>query len=469
MKVRMYCQGLGDCFLLSFPGGGRNIYILVDCGVFMGTPGAKEMMVQIAQDIQQTTQGHLDAVVVTHEHWDHLSGFNQAKQIFDNMTIGEVWFAWTEKPDDEFALSLRKDREERANKLRLAVEQWQNAGLHPETSERVSSILDFFGAPAGVSNQLTTREALNYLSARDDASKRYLEPGETFNLKGVENVRVFVLGPPRDEKLLRKSDPTKRGRETYDEPLASSLERSFFAAVSRARGIDDPIEDVLSDPFDKYFRIPIAEAQKQDFFIKRYGFYTDDTVDTGEWRRIDNDWLVVAGDLALNLDSDTNNTSLVLAFELEEEGKVMLFAADAQVGNWLSWKSLNWTIKGAKGERNINIDDLLARTVLYKVGHHGSHNATLRDEGLEKMKSKDLMTMIPVDQVMAQKKKFLMPFPALLNRLEEKCSGRIMRIDQGLADAQTLKLKGLDTNQRNSFLKAVKKETLFIEVDLNAL
>ncbi|MCX6575312.1 MAG: MBL fold metallo-hydrolase, partial [Candidatus Aminicenantes bacterium] len=177
MKVRMYCQGLGDCFLLSFPGGGRNIYILVDCGVFMGTASAKEMMEQIAQDIQQTTQGHLDAVVVTHEHWDHLSGFNQAKQIFDNMTIGEVWFAWTEKPDDEFALKLRKDREERANKLRLAVEQWQNAGLHPETSERVSSILDFFGAPVGVSNQLTTRDALNYLSARDDASKRYLEPG----------------------------------------------------------------------------------------------------------------------------------------------------------------------------------------------------------------------------------------------------------------------------------------------------
>ena len=37
---------------------------------------------------------------------------------------------------------------------------------------------------------------------------------------------------------------------------------------------------------------------------------------------------------------ETNNTSLALAFELIEKGrvgKVLLFPADAQVGNWLSW------------------------------------------------------------------------------------------------------------------------------------
>ena len=27
--------------------------------------------------------------------------------------------------------------------------------------------------------------------------------------------------------------------------------------------------------------------------------------------------------------------------------------------------------------------DLLHRTIFYKVGHHGSHNATLRERGLE--------------------------------------------------------------------------------------
>jgi hypothetical protein len=55
--------------------------------------------------------------------------------------------------------------------------------------------------------------------------------------------------------------------------------------------------------------------------------------DHAEWRRIDHDWLASAGQLALDLNSYTNNTSLVLAFELGPRGKVLLFAADAQRGN----------------------------------------------------------------------------------------------------------------------------------------
>jgi hypothetical protein len=36
------------------------------------------------------------------------------------------------------------------------------------------------------------------------------------------------------------------------------------------------------------------------------------------WRRIDHDWLGVSADLAMQLDDRTNNTSLVLAFELTD-------------------------------------------------------------------------------------------------------------------------------------------------------
>ena len=65
--------------------------------------------------------------------------------------------------------------------------------------------------------------------------------------------------------------------------------------------------------------------------------------------------------LAMQLDHDTNNTSLVLAFELgpkKEGGPVLLFAADAQVGNWLSWQNVTWTFDG----RTITGPDLLKRT-----------------------------------------------------------------------------------------------------------
>ena len=39
------------------------------------------------------------------------------------------------------------------------------------------------------------------------------------------------------------------------------------------------------------------------------------------WRRIDDDWLSAFGQLALDLDNDTNNTSLVLAFEFAEDAR----------------------------------------------------------------------------------------------------------------------------------------------------
>jgi hypothetical protein len=83
--------------------------------------------------------------------------------------------------------------------------------------------------------------------------------------------------------------------------------------------------------------------------------------------------LSTAAELALALDSATNNTSLVLAIELVDSEKVLLFPADAQVGNWLSWETLRF-----EGEKPVIGPDLLARTAFYKVGHHGSHNATLK-------------------------------------------------------------------------------------------
>ena len=76
--------------------------------------------------------------------------------------------------------------------------------------------------------------------------------------------------------------------------------------------------------------------------------------------------------------------------------------------------------------------DLLARTVLYKVGHHGSHNATLRDLGLELMTSRELTAMLPVDRPTAKKMDWKMPFPTLYRRLREKTAGRILDLETGL-------------------------------------
>jgi hypothetical protein len=110
----------------------------------------------------------------------------------------------------------------------------------------------------------------------------------------------------------------------------------------------------------------------------------------------------------------------------------LLFPGDAQVGNWLSWHNLSWSMKDGAETKAVSINDLFARTVFYKVGHHGSHNATLEDQGLELMSSDELAAMMPVSREMANKMDWRMPFGTLYRRLQEKTKGRILDRDYGV-------------------------------------
>ena len=100
--------------------------------------------------------------------------------------------------------------------------------------------------------------------------------------------------------------------------------------------------------------------------------------------------------------------------------------ADAQVGNWLSWHDLAWTVDG----KPVTAADLLARTVHYKVGHHGSENATLKAKGLELMGHEDLVAFVPTSEADAKKVGWgAMPFPAILDELARRTRRRVVRAD----------------------------------------
>ncbi|HET6546924.1 MAG TPA: hypothetical protein VFG79_00615 [Solirubrobacter sp.] len=403
VRVRMYRQGLGDCFLLTFSrADGSSWQVLIDCGALKGTPDVTARMEAVAADIRDATGGHIDVLVATHEHWDHLSGFLQASDVFETLTIGEVWVAWTEDPDDDLANELRGRRQQARRALRQALQGLAGTA----EAEQIEALLDFEG-DIGADGHATTRDALDWVKGR--GSLRFLRPGERAPA-AVAGVNAYVLGPPHDRTQIKRSDPTASGREVYELGGTAGDDRGFYAAVGALETDDER-------PFDRFFCVPEAEAGA---FAGEY---------LGEaWRRIDRDWLGVATRLALQLNSDTNNTSLVLAFELGDGGPVLLFPGDAQVGNWLSWGALTWPRTDGSVVRS---DDLLARTVLYKVGHHGSHNATLRERGLELMTSPDLVAMIPVDRETARKKGWAMPFPPLFDRLTEKTRGRILDAEQG--------------------------------------
>jgi hypothetical protein len=122
---------------------------------------------------------------------------------------------------------------------------------------------------------------------------------------------------------------------------------------------------------------------------------------------------------------------------LVEDRRVLLFPADAQLGNWLSWQKLAFKVRQPNGEvEDVTAADLLGRAVFYKVGHHASHNGTASAQGLELMASEELIAAIPVDRAVAIKKSppWWMPAEALYKRLLEKTRGRVLRSDLGWPD-----------------------------------
>jgi beta-lactamase superfamily II metal-dependent hydrolase len=427
MRIRMYKQGLGDCFLLTFPKtGGGEAHVLIDCGVLQGTGDARQKMRDVAENIKQVTGGQLDVVIVTHEHWDHLAGFAYAQDIFAEMKVREVWVAWTEDPTDKLANKLAGRR---AQALKAVEKSARKLADRTETSAtrmgtRLTSLLQFYGG-LGATGRMTTAGAFRSVKSMVD-QPRYCRPDDApFSIKDVPGVRVYALGPPRDEALLKKSNPSKTNPEVYTLLGASNFHHSFMAAI----GAPDGVSENDAQPFSRWFEMRKGEADLSPFLAAHYSAQDS-------WRRIDHDWMGVAEVLALNLDSDTNNTCLVLAFELTDSGRVLLFPGDAQVGNWLSWQGLSWTVKEGGSQKVVTTNELLARTVLYKVGHHGSHNATLREKGLELMTSPQLASMISVDRETAHRQVpvWKMPFPALLSSLKEKTRGRIMEADLGLIE-----------------------------------
>lgn len=436
VRVRMYSQGLGDCFLITATTGGVERHALIDCGVLLGTPDATARMREVAQDVLTTTGGHLDVLAATHEHWDHVGGFTLARDLLARLSVGEVWLAWTENPSDPAAGDLKSATARGVRAATAAATALRDA--NGDHADRLFGVLEFFGAAAvpggaspggaspgsavpggaspGSAGGGTTHAALEWVRGRS-TTVRYLRPGQTVAALGLQ---VYVLGPPTDRRYIRMSDPTAAAN-VYTISGIGEDEGFLAAAEALETGEESPMQ-----PFDTFFRVD-EEAAATAFPLIGAEYRDPDQA----WRRVDHDWLGAADVLALNLDSNTNNTSLVLAFETGD-GQFLLFPGDAQVGNWLSWQTVTWTTPSGQ----LTAPEVLARTRLYKVGHHGSHNATLRDKGLELMTSGDLVAMLPVNRETARKQRWNMPLPGLLARLEEKTKGRVLDAETGLAQVK---------------------------------
>ena len=456
VTVRHYCQGIGDCHLLRFPKpDGRAYWMLIDCGVHSSVSGGPDTMARIVADIAEVTDRHLDVVVVTHEHTDHLSGFLTEAGAFAGFTVGEVWMAWTENPADPQARELDTYKQQALSALQMTSQRLDRAAQMSAHLSAVRTGLDaLLGFSFGAKGD-RVRAARDAATSLAKGRIRYLEPTDPPIMPPqLPDLRIYVLGPPRDARLLGLTD---RSSETYGAafgfgwPVARALSGAFAAGCAEsggtadqaapfdsnlgtdfahlaASGAVDPPADVPSDiaafARDRYFSA--ASTAGPAVRARRRTKTTDPNAQDQSWRRIDLDWLGAGADLAMQLDNRTNNTSLVLAFEFTDTQRVLLFAADAQVGNWLSWQDRHWLVDG----HAVTGPDLMARTVYYKVGHHGSHNATPEEKGLEMMTNKDLSAFIPTNETDARKLGWgQMPFGPVMRALDRQCHGRVIRAD----------------------------------------
>jgi len=263
----------------------------------------------------------------------------------------------------------------------------------------------------------TTDRALDVL--RSMGTVRYFSPGMIFDLPGIYNggVKVYVLGPPRNYKQIKDTKPG--AGESYDQHLTDIgfMAESFLKTLQG----EGEVRDERNYPFNRSFKTSFDQVKPAHKDLI-------DSYHNQQWQNIDDEWLRAGENLALHLNSYTNNTSVVLAFELVFNKKILLFVGDAQTGNWLSWKEVEWE------DGKSHLDRLIANTVLYKVGHHGSHNSTLK-ETLEAMNHPELVALIPVDDsdpnITKDYHPWRMPAENLYQRLIEKTQGRILRMDHG--------------------------------------
>lgn len=169
--IRVYRHGFGDCTLLTLRGGGAPYHVLVNCGLLVGTPDAREKMSKVVEDVFAQSAAKIDVLIVTQTHWNKLSGFEQAKDIFDKCSIGEVMAGWWEKSSD-------------AEATRMHREQWYGAG---SASVRAMEIVKRLGH-----------------------TRRFLQPGDQVPF-GDTGASLYCLGVSRDTVVRRKAYPAQPG------------------------------------------------------------------------------------------------------------------------------------------------------------------------------------------------------------------------------------------------------------------
>ena len=390
VTVRMYNVGFGDSFLVVFPAPDRVRKVLIDCGVHISGPNPKaplrEIVNQIVADVTEEGGPRIDLVICTHRHRDHVEGFDNP--LWQQVEVGEVWLPWTENYKDPEARKILETQSTKATTLNLVLEKMIAAPTRFGLSAARVSEVEMLKAFS--ENSLTNRAAMATLhegfKGGKDIPRRYL-PDEARSLNSFEpatlaGVTAHILGPSRDPEVIRDMDPTagEQWLRLMENMSSSDYEphRPFHPDWAKGGEEFDPNNNVLS----------AADLK----ILEKMGEGTELSV-------------------AVQLENAVNGTSLMIVFEM---GKACLFfPGDAQNGTWqAALKDPEWR-------------ELMKKTNFYKIGHHGSHNATPKEFVFELLQ-KGFIAMASVRPI--KNFKFI-PKSELMTALKEK-PGKIARSDR---------------------------------------
>jgi len=352
--LRAYNVGFGDCLLLKLTYDDRNAStrcILFDFGTTKlpdsAAPGHMEV---IARDIEAASGGKLAMVVATHRHADHVSGFgdNTTGPIIAGLEPALVVQPWTEDPDlaVDATQPLTGLRAEHAALTRTLtnmsafaggarIEALRLAGQHgfpPSVVERLS----FLGE-----TNLTNADAVKRLMTMGER-RLYVKFGDRLPVgRLLPGVTVDVIGPP----TLQQAPAIARQARTNAEEFWH-LAATWGHAVAQGRATRGDAQSPLF-PAAALDRVPQAARWLVPQLSRAYA---------------DNMLSILRV-----MDNVLNNTSLILLIEINET-TTLLFPGDAQIENW------SYALFDAPNHEEICAR--LAGTSVYKVGHHGSLNAT---------------------------------------------------------------------------------------------
>jgi hypothetical protein len=336
--LRAFNVGFGDCFLLTFVYARGQRHVLIDFGSKPPPAKApKDHMEKVAQKIAELTGGKLHVLVATHRHSDHISGFTTAKDgkgsgdIIRGLKPDLVLQPWTEDPDIPEKATAPKSFARALSNMQAvsgAIAEYVKSMSGSEAAALGLTLQEHTYLGFAGENNVKNLNAVKNLMGMGKKS-RYLHADMKLDVSRLlPGVVITVMGPPTVEQHANVAKQAQRNEEEYWHLAATADAAEFSSAKPLFPKLKRPVPH-----YAKWLRSRMVALQKKNIM-----------------------GIVTA------LDKAMNNTSLILHFKVGN--KSLLFPGDAQWENW------QYALSKEKYRA------LLEQVDLYKVGHHGSLNAT---------------------------------------------------------------------------------------------